>query len=285
MASKNQPLQRQEQKPGGGVHLDLLGRVCFPAGHRGAIHSHPFWEFIFIAGGQGQCLVDTIWQSCDPGTLILMPPGKKHQLKADNKQPLDQLYLGFSFDLATGLAEIQSNSPLEFPLTLTTLLKNELNHSYTLIRASKTGEIDNSTRIRLLQAVGRAIEFLLNSSSKSDGGSRSAFRKKSGNTLTQKIKEHLSANLQSSQTVLELAQHFCLSSAYLGEIFKSETGVTIKEYQRQARMEKALDWLQHSDQPIESIAQSLGIQDPAYFSRLFKSYYQQSPRQARSTFL
>ena len=53
ISDKDSRLNRMQWEADGGVRLDLLGFVSFPSGHRGALHSHPFWELIYIGGGKG----------------------------------------------------------------------------------------------------------------------------------------------------------------------------------------------------------------------------------------
>jgi two-component system response regulator YesN len=96
-----------------------------------------------------------------------------------------------------------------------------------------------------------------------------------------RAKEFLQANLRSRDTVRDLAERFGLSPQYFGELFKKETGMTVKEYQTKIRTLRALELIRDSDLKITEIAESVGLEDLAYFSRVFKKQFRLAPRQMR----
>jgi AraC-like DNA-binding protein len=65
------------------------------------------------------------------------------------------------------------------------------------------------------------------------------------------------------------AQH--LSSNYLNEVIKSETGSSAKDWIQQRLLLEAKRLAQYSDLPAKEIAFSLGYEDVAHFSKFFKN--------------
>ena len=79
------------------------------------------------------------------------------------------------------------------------------------------------------------------------------------------VKEHYSENL----SLKELSRIFFINSAYLGQIFKKQYGVSFREYLNKYRIEKAAEMLLKTDEKIYAIAEKVGYHDPDYFINKF----------------
>lgn len=84
----------------------------------------------------------------------------------------------------------------------------------------------------------------------------------------------------SLQAVADFAN---VSSSYLSRSFKEEMGKSFVEYITEVRMEKAKRLLADSDIRIYEVAEHAGYPVYAYFSRVFKKMYGQSPTAYRLT--
>ena len=80
-------------------------------------------------------------------------------------------------------------------------------------------------------------------------------------------------NYKRKITVTEIAEEFGLSPNYLHAIFKQVKGLTIVDYLTNYRMELAKLYIDRFGLRAKEAALSVGIDDPAYFSRLFKKMY------------
>ena len=83
----------------------------------------------------------------------------------------------------------------------------------------------------------------------------------------------------------KLALFFKMGESQLRHKIQVLTGKNVPAYITQLRMEKAMRLLQTSpaDTLIGDIAAQCGIQDVAYFSRVFRQYYGMTPTQARNS--
>jgi two-component system response regulator YesN len=72
-----------------------------------------------------------------------------------------------------------------------------------------------------------------------------------------------------------------LSPAYLGILFKKETGITFSEYLVQFRIERAKELLKNINYNINEIARLVGYKDAKYFSKLFKKEVGLTPTEFR----
>jgi AraC-like DNA-binding protein len=79
-----------------------------------------------------------------------------------------------------------------------------------------------------------------------------------------------------------LAKELNLSSNYLSDLLKKETGKTAQEHIHLFVIERAKNTLLNSSQSISEIGYSLGFEYPQHFSSLFKLKTGMSPREYRS---
>lgn len=87
------------------------------------------------------------------------------------------------------------------------------------------------------------------------------------------IAYHKSAKL----TVAEVAEHVCLSRAYISKIFLEKTGMTIKQYILDRAMSSARMLLQNRRLSVGEIASILGYENTAEFTKAFRRYSGTSP--------
>lgn len=265
-------LKRLQWRADGAVRIDLLGLVSFPPGHAGALHSHPFWELVFIGTGAGTVVREGARKGCAQEDLILIRPGERHRFQASEGAILEQLYLGFSFDF--GPAEAADAAARPIPSALGELLRTELRGCLEQLRSDKGPETQAAARGRLLAVAGRVVAHLAAPAAAANQDAKA--------TLARAACEYLQANLRAKVTVPSMARAFCLSPQYFGEVFKRETGLSVKEYQRNLRMDRAMELLNAGAKSITAVAEEVGLEDLAYFSRLFKSRFGVPPRRARA---
>jgi AraC family transcriptional regulator, arabinose operon regulatory protein len=80
-----------------------------------------------------------------------------------------------------------------------------------------------------------------------------------------------------SLRLTDLARLVGLSSSRLQHLFSDETGVNIREYKREVRLQRARQLLQQTDIPIKAIAVDIGIPDRSNFIKYFKARFGITP--------
>ena len=83
----------------------------------------------------------------------------------------------------------------------------------------------------------------------------------------------------------KLAEVALCSVPNLYRIFNKNFGMSPHNYVNKVRLEKAALLLEYEKMSIAQTAQAVGIEDEAYFSKLFKSYYELSPNSYRFSLL
>jgi AraC family transcriptional regulator len=84
-------------------------------------------------------------------------------------------------------------------------------------------------------------------------------------------------NEDPARTLGDLACGCALSISRLSHLFRAETGLTLKEFRRNRRLEAARKMLATTDMPIKQIAYTLGYRHTSSFVRAFESDAGMSP--------
>lgn len=93
------------------------------------------------------------------------------------------------------------------------------------------------------------------------------------------IKTYLDENYIKDISLDELSNKFYINKFYLTRTFKDTYGITINNYILQKKITKAKELLRFTNLNIENIANECGIDDPNYFSRLFKKVEGITPKE------
>ena len=97
----------------------------------------------------------------------------------------------------------------------------------------------------------------------------------------EEAREFIAKHFDSALSLSQIAAHGDVSPEHLARLWKSETGTTIFEAVRRARLERAKSLLIASDLNISQIAEACGFSSLALFSRNFKSATGVSPARYR----
>ncbi|RAP75307.1 AraC family transcriptional regulator [Paenibacillus montanisoli] len=96
--------------------------------------------------------------------------------------------------------------------------------------------------------------------------------------LADEVIRYLSAQYAEPISIEHMADALGYSRAYLSRVFKQQTGMTPVTFLLKLRIDKARLLLRERlELTIEQIAASVGFQDPLYFSKQFRRFYEQSP--------
>lgn len=94
------------------------------------------------------------------------------------------------------------------------------------------------------------------------------------------MRNNIDLNLQ----IQEIAQILSIDRTYLHRIFKENIGTSPKQYLINLKMTRAKELLINTDSPLNVISLSVGIDDVANFSKLFKKNENMSPKQYRQKY-
>ena len=83
--------------------------------------------------------------------------------------------------------------------------------------------------------------------------------------------EFITDNLHRDLRLTEIASVSGLSSFHFARLFRKATNETPHQYHLEQRIRKAKEYLRFSLRPVAEIAADVGFQNPAHFTRAFRS--------------
>ena len=94
----------------------------------------------------------------------------------------------------------------------------------------------------------------------------------------QKALDFIADNYSSPVNVTDIANHVNLSRSRLYRVFMQQVFISPQQYLSEYRIREAIRLLQSRAGSVKEISDAVGIEDPAYFTRVFKQVTGKSPR-------
>lgn len=96
--------------------------------------------------------------------------------------------------------------------------------------------------------------------------------------------DYIYSNIKERITIADLAAYTGLSESYLSRVFKQNLGVSISDYIREKKIEKATHLLKYSDKPIIDIANYLSFSSQSHFIQIFEGFTGLTPKKYRDRY-
>lgn len=96
--------------------------------------------------------------------------------------------------------------------------------------------------------------------------------------------DYIYIHIKERITVEDLAEYSGLSASYLSRLFKKETGVSVSDYVREKKIEKAQHLLKFCDFSLVEIANYLSFSSQSHFIQLFKDFTGMTPKKYRDLY-
>ncbi len=96
------------------------------------------------------------------------------------------------------------------------------------------------------------------------------------------IMEYIDKNLDQELSRSVLAKKVYLSEDYVSKLFKAKTGMSLPNYIAIKRIEKAKEYLKHSNLTVSKIALEVGYNNFSYFSKTFRDIAGMTPNEYRN---
>ena len=93
--------------------------------------------------------------------------------------------------------------------------------------------------------------------------------------------EYIYVHIQERITVDDLALHTGLSPSHLSRLFKKETGISISDYIREKKVEKAQELLRFCNLSLIEISSFLSFSSQSHFTQLFREFTGMTPKKYR----
>lgn len=100
--------------------------------------------------------------------------------------------------------------------------------------------------------------------------------------ITNKVKQYIKNNYYKNIKLKDISKMYYINSAYLGQLFKKETGFNYSQYLNRTRIQNAKKLLERTDLHIYQIAEKVGYKDSDYFIIKFKESEKCTPLEYRN---
>lgn len=225
------------------------------------------------------------------GNLICIAPGQIIEMDNEVEQREDMLGWGLFFhpDLirATSLHDkIQQYSFFEYEIAEALHLSDkEKTILYELVQkidAELKENIDDYSQPIVVSSINLLLQYCMRFY-----GRQLITRKETNSSIVATIEALLKTHFANKQitelpSVKYLATQVHLSSGYLSDILKKETGKNAQDLIHYHLIEEAKNRLLNSDSNINEIAYAMGFEYPQYFNKLFKKKTGKTPVEFRN---
>ena len=101
--------------------------------------------------------------------------------------------------------------------------------------------------------------------------------------MVQRAVQYIRIGVQKGEgvSIKEFCTQCGVTAAYLGHMFKKETGVFFNDYLMSCRINRSLTLLRNPNQKIKDIAEAVGFASPSYYVKCFRDYKGVSPAKYR----
>ena len=104
------------------------------------------------------------------------------------------------------------------------------------------------------------------------------------NLKFRKMVTYINENYKDSLSLDELAEKFEINASFASRLFSQYFSMGYSQYLNEVRLKNAAELLQKTRISIEEVSYAVGFKDSAYFSRVFKKYYGDTPYAYRCRF-
>jgi AraC-like DNA-binding protein/quercetin dioxygenase-like cupin family protein len=255
--------------------------------------SHDFWEFVYVDKGKVEVMADTQGYELKQGEMIFHKPKEYHNLWANGKIAPNLVIV--TFICGSPSMDFFKNKILTIGSAEKDLLAGIISEAEKAF-SSDFGDPDMKGLERAdkksfgsEQLIKIYLEQLLihmirsNTSIKSKSRLSSVAKERSDSNTVEKIADFLRGHVRSSITFGDVLRYSNMSATSLKTMFKEKTGLSVMEYYRNLKIEKAKELIREKDFNITQVANKLGYKTIHHFSKQFKDITGMSPSEyARS---
>lgn len=221
----------------------------------------PYWRLYWPMQEGGVVEIDGVSTVLKPGTVYLIPP--RTTFSTTTRRPFSKWYCHFNLGPAADRV-----APGIYAFSATAAHKTMLNE---LI---KLGAKPQSVRFPWvsIQLVSEFVKKL----------PASVWEQQRLDARVLRAMEFMNQHLGLKLTADQIARHAGLSVRNLNHLFKEEVNQPPMRILLDYRLDEACRLLRHTDDSIEAIAETCGLVNRHYFSRMMRQYRNTSPAAYRS---
>ena len=222
--------------------------------------SHSITLFEYVVEGEGEVLVDGVWQKAAAGDVYILPSGKAHEYRANRANPWKKIWVNYVADyidqflcayrVGAGVYRVEEARPI----------------FEELLTISESSDSAPQVAITLSELIHRAVALIAEKKIARPGDNRDEYGLRAA--LAARVYEKFNLDL--------LAEELHLSKSQIIRSFKQIYDIGLK-------IDNAKILLRDTTMKIKEIADRLSISDEHYFSAMFRDRVGISPREYRAS--
>jgi len=231
----------------------------------------PNFQIMWVVSGSGCCRIDLERFSFSNNSILIIPPGRFHQLQTNG--PVCGFVLTFNADFLHLAIDVQGRSYLKDVIfemrqaEMLCLTGNSTGLENLLTEMTKEFESRDSLRLEILSGMFKIFLMYIKRYS-------STVRQELGDShcmrLYNKFYTKLEKEYKTKRQVAQYASELSVTPSYLSEVVKRVTGFSASYHIQQRMVQEAKRLAMYSDANMKAVAYTLGFDDLSHFSKFFK---------------
>ena len=239
------------------------------------------FEIIYFEKGKCEIIIEDKKYMCTEGDLMIITPFIRHQMKSDSSLKLKNYYIHFDVapiflhnDFVSNMQsvmnkriKVKDNSTIKrlFKTLKTELRKGEIGHRV----------IYETVLLQILTLIYREnSNSIVNTSSIINTNFNHRYR-----YITNNCVQYIYDNIEKKITPTDLCKFLDISQTTLLNAFKFTFNLTPVKFVQLIKVKYAEQLLKTKKLSVREVSELLGFSSPFYFSKVFKSYFNCSPKQ------
>ncbi|MDF2723028.1 MAG: AraC family transcriptional regulator [Paenibacillus sp.] len=246
-------------------------------------HVHDFVELIFVADGQATHRIQDTTYELSAGDVFIVNPGEPHEYELREGQQIEIMNCLFQPDLIPSslLRDINASDSLDFYYVQPFLYGHARFHAKLNLQGEAVHEaidllsgLEREMRNRdygfrpLIQLKLVELFLLLSRHYEKRNGNQNVARS-SGELLVRRVCGYMERHYSEKMSLGLLSRLFHIGERQLNRQFNAHIGTSVIDHLHAIRIERAKKLLAETDAIVVAVANKVGYEDAASFSKLF----------------